>query len=468
MSDKYYVGADLIASNNNGKYKPVSRVTLVVDDDNVITAGDDTGFELTANCPHATQQMADALLQKLRGYVYQAFKADEANLNPSAELGDGVTAGGLYGVISKIRDDGSGYVGISAPGTAELEDEYPMDGPLSRMVSRQIAGVRSAITKTEEKIRLEIKNEVDGLSSSIDLELEQIRLEVQGAEDAISYLELDLDGISARIEDAEGNISNLELTTEDFNVRISDAEGGISELELTASAFGIRIDAAEGAISYLELGLEGLSTRIEDVEGNVSELQLTTEDFSVRISDAEGSVAEIYLTIGGFTVVDDDGETKIKGGSIETDSISANALHLGGMLAVYKEVFGDTAGGYLGYDSGFLGKTGGIGIRSSNEFSQMVCTDIAARLSYSDDGRHVTQVVCGQELALSSVTSIQFSVGGNVNAVVAGIDEEAFYPANSSLTIGTSQYRWADVYAAGTSMSDLLGRVKALEQATKS
>ena len=102
MSEKYFVGADLIASSNNGKYKPVSRVTLTVDDSNVITAGDDTGLELIAPCPHATQEIADALLDKLRGYTYQAFEADEANLNPSAELGDGVTAGGIYGAISKV------------------------------------------------------------------------------------------------------------------------------------------------------------------------------------------------------------------------------------------------------------------------------------------------------------------------------------------------------------------------------
>ena len=156
MFDKYYVGSDLIASSDNGKYKPVSRVTLAVDDTKVITAGDDTGLEIYANCPHATQEMVDALLEKLRGYIYQAFEADEANLNPSAELGDGVTAGGIYGAISKLRDDGSGYVGISAPGKTELEDEYPKDGPMSQMINRQLAGVRSAITNTSEQIRAEV------------------------------------------------------------------------------------------------------------------------------------------------------------------------------------------------------------------------------------------------------------------------------------------------------------------------
>ena len=65
MSDKYYVGSDVTIFADNGKYKPISRVTLLVDDENSLTAGDDTGMEVIANCPHATQQMVNALLQTM-------------------------------------------------------------------------------------------------------------------------------------------------------------------------------------------------------------------------------------------------------------------------------------------------------------------------------------------------------------------------------------------------------------------
>ena len=415
-SEKYFVGADLVASSNNGKYKPVSRITLAVDDSNVITAGDDSGMELYAFCPHATQKMVDALLEKLRGYTYQAFEADEANLNPSAELGDGITVGGIYGVISKLRYDGSGYVGISAPGKAELEDGYPMEGPMTQMINRQLAGVRSSIAKTAEQIRAEVSDNLNGLSASVNIELGRIRQEVQGAEDAISYLEVDLEAIAGRVQDAEGNIGALEISAETIGGRLEDAEGNITKLELSTE----EIEAAVGEVSIKINALEGL------------------------------------------TVTDRTGTTYIKGSSIETDSIYANALHLGGFLTVYKTQYGESPGGYLGYDSGFYGRAAGIGIRSENEYSQIVCTDLASRMSYSDDDQHITQVVCGQDLALSSVGSIQFSIGGNVSNVVAGLDEFSFYPA-ASLTLGTSFFKWSDVFAAGTSMSDLLRRVAALE-----
>lgn len=55
MSDKFFVGLDLTGAEDNGRQRPISRVTLLLDDENAVTAGDDTGAELLADCPHATQ-----------------------------------------------------------------------------------------------------------------------------------------------------------------------------------------------------------------------------------------------------------------------------------------------------------------------------------------------------------------------------------------------------------------------------
>ena len=54
MSDKFFVGLDLTGVEDNGRQRPISRVTLLLDDENSVTAGDDTGAELLADCPHAT------------------------------------------------------------------------------------------------------------------------------------------------------------------------------------------------------------------------------------------------------------------------------------------------------------------------------------------------------------------------------------------------------------------------------
>lgn len=180
MSEKYYVGKDVTSFSDKGKYKPISRVTLLVDDENSLTAGDDTGMEVIASCPHATQPMVNALLQTMKGYQYQAYEAGAANIDPAAELGDGVTVGGIYSPLSKLSDDGRGYAGISSPGEAEMEDEYPSEGYITQEFNRKIAETRSLITKTSEEINLKVEG-IDGRVSDITQTVDGISLSVTSA-----------------------------------------------------------------------------------------------------------------------------------------------------------------------------------------------------------------------------------------------------------------------------------------------
>lgn len=180
MSNKYYVGKDVTSFSDKGKYKPISRVTLLLDDEKSLTAGDDTGREITASCPHATQAMVNSLLQQMKGYRYQAYEAGAANIDPAAELGDGVTVGGIYSPLSKLSDDGRGYSDISSPGEAEMEDEYPSEGYISQEFNRKIAETRSAITKTSEEINLKVEG-IDGRVSDITQTVDGISLSVTSA-----------------------------------------------------------------------------------------------------------------------------------------------------------------------------------------------------------------------------------------------------------------------------------------------
>jgi hypothetical protein len=180
LSNKYYVGGDITSFSDNGKYKPISRVTLLVDDENSLTAGDDTGMEVIASCPHATQPMVNALLQTMKGYQYQAYEAGAANIDPAAELGDGVTVGGIYSPLSKLSDDGRGYAGISSPGELEMEDEYPSGGYITQEFNRKIAETRSTITKTSEEINLKVEG-IDGRVSDITQTVDGISLSVTSA-----------------------------------------------------------------------------------------------------------------------------------------------------------------------------------------------------------------------------------------------------------------------------------------------
>lgn len=179
--DKFYVGLNLMGVEDNSVQRPISRVTLLLDDENVLTAGDDTGLELTADCPHATQEMVNALLAELKGSRYKMYSSTDAKFDPSAELGDGITVGNIYSCISRIDDDGMGFPSPSAPGKEELEDEYPAGGPMTQFVKRKIGEIRSSITKTSEEIRLQVDDMADRVSS-ISTKIDSITLSVVNGE----------------------------------------------------------------------------------------------------------------------------------------------------------------------------------------------------------------------------------------------------------------------------------------------
>lgn len=170
MSEKFYVGLDLTSCEDNGKRPPITSVTFQVDGDNVITAGTYTGLDLYAVCPYATQEMATAILAQVQGYQYQAFSADSSNIDPSMELGDGVDAGGLYSVISAVRDNGDGYPGLSAPGEEELEDEYPYRSATQRELTGDVDSLRAFIQKALGEMQIElnsIKTQIQTMNQTI-------------------------------------------------------------------------------------------------------------------------------------------------------------------------------------------------------------------------------------------------------------------------------------------------------------
>lgn len=256
MSEKYFVGQDMTSFADNGRYKPISRVTLLLDDEKSLTAGDDTGMEITASCPHATQAMVNTLLQKMKGYQYQAYEAGAANIDPAAELGDGVTVGGIYSPLSKLSDDGRGYAGISSPGEAEMEDEYPAEGYITQEFNRKIAETRSSITKTSEAINLRIDG-VNGEVSSLKVSLGNVQSEVSGKIDgntAQSLINQSIDKIELSVSSGSGGSTftlkagNTTLSTDtlDLHVKAINIDGTLKANQIQTGSIYVG-DLADGS-----------------------------------------------------------------------------------------------------------------------------------------------------------------------------------------------------------------------------
>lgn len=300
MSEKYFVGQDMTSFADNGRYKPISRVTLLLDDENSLTAGDDTGMEITASCPHATQAMVNTLLQKMKGYQYQAYEAGAANIDPAAELGDGVNVGGLYSPLSRIADDGRGYADISSPGELEMEDEYPSGGYIKQEFDRKIAQTRSLITKTSE----------------------EINLRVEGISDDVSYLRVSLGNVQSEVSgkiDGSTAQSLIDQSINKIELSVSSGSGG--------STFTLKAGSTELSTNTLDLHVNAVN-----IDGTLKASQIQTGSIYVGdLADGSKYATKTYVNDNAGlnqTEVDDRIDTYIDSTSITAETLRGRTVSL--------------------------------------------------------------------------------------------------------------------------------------------
>lgn len=313
MSNKYYVGKDVTSFSDKGKYKPISRVTLLVDDENSLTAGDDTGMEVIASCPHATQPMVNALLQTMKGYQYQAYEAGAANIDPAAELGDGVTVGGIYSPLSKLSDDGRGYAGISSPGEAEMEDEYPAEGYITQEFNRKIAETRSTITKTSEAIMLKVEG-LDGKYTEVKTTLDGLTVTDASGTTKINGSSIKTDNLYVDAANITGTLTADKIQTS--NISVGDLKDGsnYATKSYVDSNAGLSASEVDNAIAtYIDsTSITAQKLRGQTVEllansnTKVGELSLveTNVDYGIGIKTLYGgikleSATNVYLKASG-------------------------------------------------------------------------------------------------------------------------------------------------------------------------
>lgn len=148
---KYYLGNNIDTFDVMPMPGDVVKVILNIDENNYVQspAQDDgaVGITVEADCPYATQMIADNILQILKKRKYVPYVADGAALDPSAELGDGITSNGVYsGIYSLSKDfDRRSSANISAPINSETEHEFQYTDAQDRKFSRQVAKIGSEL-----------------------------------------------------------------------------------------------------------------------------------------------------------------------------------------------------------------------------------------------------------------------------------------------------------------------------------
>lgn len=348
-------------------------------------AKDDSGYVMEIECPYGTQAMADALLESLAGNTYRGYRADAAELDSEAELGDGVTLGDVYSMLAyRSVGFGPGHMsGIAAPCENELEHEYPYKSQAERQIERKIATTRSMITKTSEEIRLEVSKELNGLSSSIDLKLGGITSTVKGIGERVTAVEQTASGLTTTVKGLGDSISTLDQKVDSFTLSVSNGTSS-STIKLMA-------------------GTTQVSSQTIQFTGDV-----------VFASD---------LT---------DGKTTISGDNILTGEISAEYLKLGGTMNVYSSLTDTSAAGSLGYVVGSIkgNPFTGIGMVATEDTAVLASAkDDVLILSVDDTG-----IVAGKNINLNASSHVR-------------IDSNYLIPlADETTYCGSYSYWWLDGY----------------------
>lgn len=430
--DKVFLGQRLGKFEPGLEHLPISRVDLLDENGDLLhTAGDDTGRTLEAVHPDATQEMAESILASVRGFTYRPYEAAEAILDPAAELGDGITLGGVYSLLAHASTDYDALClsDLEAPASDEIDEEYPYQDPLERLIQRNIQSVRSFITKTAEEINLTVEDLDKQLGTTLRVGLDGVTItNAEGESVTISGGQIDASTINAAQLDASKiNAGDLHLTGVLSWADFSNAAQDELLYETTQAA---KDDITQTVIPDLDDRILASQERADsayDLAWDAESIANSAMDIAEETSDEFASVKKVS---GGRTYID--------GSKIYSNSIYTDALHLGGSMTVYSTQTGTTIGGYLGYTTSANDGSAGMHMMKGN--SEVVVTSSGAKMTYN------------------GTTNQMYITSGGAGVVVSGnsyLFQTGYFRPGPGFNpaLGGSSYLWGQIYSTNSAIS---------------
>ena len=127
-----------------------------------------SGTRMEADCPlvkpAARQSVADTLLAQMYGYEYQPYSAQGAVVNPAVELGDAITAYGVYSGIytQDLTFNSLMSSDISAPCDEEVDEEMEYESQQERAYTRKFADIAAEFLIKADEIAARVTREGTG------------------------------------------------------------------------------------------------------------------------------------------------------------------------------------------------------------------------------------------------------------------------------------------------------------------
>ena len=334
MWDNIYLGNSVSDYESSPDFTAYTKVIINIDDENAVEAGTDEGRVMELDCPWGTQQMAEDILRNLKSFVYRPYSARGAILDPTAEIGDGVTIGGIYsGIYSQELHFGSLMTSdIEAPQDEAIDHEYPYESKGDRKVVRKFKEVRASLQVNADNIQAEVlAREQDG---------KELR----------ALISQNATEIAAKVSETGGNASSFGWSLK--------ADG------FTLSAGGSEVFKANKS----GVEIKGKITALSGFIGNGSK-GFTISAFAIYngLSSFGGSANGVYIGTDGISLgggkfkVDAAGNLQASSGRF-TGNVYANRIEVGGnagYISGSQIGAGTVSGGNIGYGTISTSNTSG-------------------------------------------------------------------------------------------------------------
>ena len=204
MSDSANILRNMVSFDKAEQFDGYSKVIVIVSDEIEYSAGTDTGRTLILNCPWGTQDIANNILQSIKGFQYQPMTAEDALVDPSVEIGDGIRANGVYsGVYSlETKFNSNLPTTVSAPADEELCEEHTYVPKYEREVTRKFLDLQSQFRIQDGKISAEVeerKSDTKTIRATLEVQAGQITAKVNKNDGSSSTFGWALETASWRI-----------------------------------------------------------------------------------------------------------------------------------------------------------------------------------------------------------------------------------------------------------------------------
>lgn len=399
MSSSVNILRNMVSFDKAEQFDSFSKVVIIVSDEVEYSAGTDTGRTLTLNCPWGTQEIANNILQSIKGFQYQPMTAENALVDPSVEIGDGVSANGVYsGVYSlETKFNSNLPTTVSAPADEELYEEHTYVPKSEREVTRKFLDFQSQFRIQDGKISAEVeerKSDTKSIRATLEVQADQITAKVNKNDGSSSTFGWALETASWRIFSGSNTVLKADKNGLEVKGVIRATSGEIGGFTITSNSLTYNNQTWGGTNSTgIYIGPQGVQCGAA-----ATGVQITNNGYLyAEHGEFRGSIRAGNIQYGGNAGY-------LNGGGISGGSIYGDRLVGGTITTAY------TSSGI----NGSLGRA---------DYSYNVCTGVTTASSIITQTLRATSTVSVESLYINGVSvtkkSTTFKDGSGKNVTIS-------------------------------------------------